>query len=71
MNLADRAEAMVAGEDPGYIPSALAGIKLSLELVNEKRIKIIINGGGLNPKGLAEEVHEMVRIFPLTPFCSK
>jgi hypothetical protein len=67
MNLADQAEAMAAGENPGYISSALEGIRLSLALINEKRTKIIVNGGGLNPRGLAKEVNQLVGLLPLLP----
>ncbi|QYS95432.1 DUF1446 domain protein [Trichoderma simmonsii] len=44
----------------GWIRSALEGIQLSLDLINEKRIKVVLNGGAMNPKGLAEKIHEMV-----------
>lgn len=47
---------------PGWIRSAFDGIQLSLDLINEKRIKVVVNGGAMNPKGLAEEIHEMVNI---------
>lgn len=60
MNIAQNAEKMAAGSHPGYEPSALEGLTLSLEVLNEKRIKVIINGGALNPKGLAEQVQTMV-----------
>lgn len=43
------------------MPTAWDGIQKTVELANEKRIKIIINGGALNPKGLAEKTHELVR----------
>ncbi|RFU79682.1 duf1446 domain-containing protein [Trichoderma arundinaceum] len=43
----------------GWIQSALDGIQMSLDLINEKRIKIVLNGGAMNPKGLAEKVREM------------
>ncbi|KAF4592253.1 DUF1446 domain-containing protein [Ophiocordyceps camponoti-floridani] len=46
---------------PGWVASALAGIEMSLEVINEKRIKIVVNGGSLNPKGLAEKIDGMVR----------
>ncbi|KAI8631450.1 DUF1446-domain-containing protein [Xylariaceae sp. FL1651] len=58
-NLAQYAEAYANGEHPGYVLSALKGLELSLDAINEKRIKVIINGGGLNPKGLAEVTHQM------------
>ncbi|PHH86880.1 hypothetical protein CDD83_9634 [Cordyceps sp. RAO-2017] len=45
---------------PGWVPTALEGIEMSLKVVDEKRIKVVINGGSLNPKGLAEKVNEMV-----------
>nr|UYO77204.1 duf1446 domain-containing protein [Trichoderma crystalligenum] len=45
---------------PGWIQTALDGIQQSLDMINEKRIKIVINGGAMNPKGLAEKVHEMI-----------
>ena len=33
---------------------------MSVDLVNEKRIKVVLNGGCLNPRGLAEKTHELV-----------
>nr|UWK20164.1 duf1446 domain containing protein [Trichoderma rhododendri] len=45
---------------PGWIQTALDGIQLSLDIINEKRIKIVINGGAMNPKGLAERVHALI-----------
>lgn len=45
---------------PGWVPTALDGLKLTLDIANEKRIKIVINGGAVNPKGLAEKTYEMV-----------
>jgi hypothetical protein len=63
VNLAEYAEAMSRGDHPGYAPTALDGIRLSLDLVAEKGIRIIINGGGLNPAGLAEETYKLVRIL--------
>ncbi|TGJ79634.1 hypothetical protein E0Z10_g9132 [Xylaria hypoxylon] len=57
-NLAQHAEAYAKGEHPGYASTAYDGLKKSLEIINEKRIKVVINGGGLNPKGLAEVIHK-------------
>jgi hypothetical protein len=61
INLAENAEKYRAGTHPGWEPTALDGLTLSLEVLNEKRIKVVINGGSLNPKGLAEKVQSMVR----------
>ena len=33
---------------------------MSVDIINEKRIKLVVNGGCLNPKGLAEKTHELV-----------
>ena len=59
-NLAVNAEAMRAGEHPGFVQLALDGIKLSLDEVHKRGTKIVINGGCLNPKGLAEEVVKLL-----------
>lgn len=60
MNLAEHAEAMAAGQHEGFEPTAWDGIQKTINVLNEKRIKIIINGGALNPKGLAIKCQELV-----------
>lgn len=60
INLANNSEAFRAGKHPGYEKTALDGIRLSLDLINEHRIKVVLNGGALNPKGLALEVQKLV-----------
>ncbi|KAJ8129126.1 hypothetical protein O1611_g4503 [Lasiodiplodia mahajangana] len=60
-NLAQYAEAYAAGKHPGYVVPAYNGLRLSLKAINQKRIKVVINGGGLNPKGLAEATHKMAK----------
>ncbi|EPS37536.1 hypothetical protein H072_8753 [Dactylellina haptotyla CBS 200.50] len=52
---------MAAGKHPGWEQTAWDGIEQSIDIINEKRIKIIINGGAHNPKGLAEKTAELVR----------
>lgn len=61
-NMADNAEAAAASEKPGWIQTAYDGLAMSLELINEKRIKVIVNGGCLDPRGLAKEVEKMARL---------
>lgn len=61
MNMADHAEAYRQGKHTGYEPFALEGLQESIELVAMKRVKIIINGGSLNPSGLAKECLKLVR----------
>ncbi|KAH0538967.1 hypothetical protein FGG08_004482 [Glutinoglossum americanum] len=53
MNLADNADAYAAGKHDGFERTAWDGIVQSIDVISQKRIKVIINGGGLNPKGLA------------------
>lgn len=60
INLANNAEAYARGEHTGWIPTCWEGIEMSVDIVNEKRIKVVINGGCLNPRGLAEKTHELV-----------
>ena len=60
MNLASNATATREGKHPGYEPTALEGLTMSLDVIAEKKIKVVINGGSLRPKALAEKVHEMV-----------
>lgn len=52
---------MALSAHPEWAPTALDALQKSLELLNEKRIKVVINGGALNPKGLAERTVELVR----------
>ncbi|KAL3961122.1 hypothetical protein ACCO45_006239 [Purpureocillium lilacinum] len=58
--LASDALKMHDAAEPGWVPTALAGIQMSLDLVAEKRIKVIVNGGSLNPAGLADKVRDMI-----------
>lgn len=67
VNLANDAEAMAAGKHSGWVATALDGLEQTLGIADEKGVKIIINGGGLNPKGLAEKTQEMV-IFSAAVF---
>ncbi|KAL6364091.1 hypothetical protein LRP88_03524 [Fusarium phalaenopsidis] len=61
VNLAANAEAFANGKHPGYESSALEGLKMTLDVINTKGIKVALNGGALNPKGLAEAVAELVK----------
>lgn len=58
--MASHAEEMALGTHPGWAPTAWDGLQKSLDIVNTKRIKVIINGGALNPQGLAEKTFELV-----------
>jgi hypothetical protein len=60
VNLANDAEAMRTSGHPGWIPTAWDGLQQTVELAAQKRIRIVINGGSLNPKGLAEKTYALV-----------
>ena len=60
-NLALNAEAMFEGNHPGYEPTAWDGIEMSIEEIAKRKIKLVINGGALNPKGLAIKTYELAR----------
>ncbi|KAI0123413.1 hypothetical protein BJ170DRAFT_108069 [Xylariales sp. AK1849] len=60
-NLAQYAELYAADQHPGWAASAWDGLQKSLDAIHEKNIKVVINGGALNPKGLAEKTAELAR----------
>ncbi|KAF1984845.1 DUF1446-domain-containing protein [Aulographum hederae CBS 113979] len=60
MNIAETAEAYAKGTHPGYEQTAWEGIKQSIDVLAEKKTKVVINGGAQNPAGLAEKVHELI-----------
>ncbi|KAF5544600.1 DUF1446 domain-containing protein [Fusarium mexicanum] len=60
VNMANNAEAYSKGQHPGYEATALKGLELSIDTIAEKRIKVAINGGALNPEGLAVKVAALV-----------
>jgi Acyclic terpene utilisation family protein AtuA len=60
MNLAERAQDYAAGTWDGFEETAWEGLQESLEVLAQKGTKVVINGGSLNPKGLAEKVNALV-----------
>lgn len=60
MNLAENVEAYRAGKHPGWVETAWAGLEDSIEVISERKIKVVINGGSLNPSGLAIKVALLV-----------
>ncbi|KAK2731945.1 hypothetical protein FQN57_003072 [Myotisia sp. PD_48] len=61
MNIAEHAEGLATGNHPGYDPYAFDGLELSIDAISKAGVKVILNAGALNPKGLAEEVAGLVR----------
>lgn len=68
VNIAENAEAMAAGNHPGWEQTAWDGIEQTIDLLQEKRIKVIVNGGAQNPKGLAWKVWELVSLLYFVNF---
>ncbi|KAJ4336021.1 hypothetical protein N0V87_005742 [Didymella glomerata] len=60
VNIAENAQAHAAGTHPGWEQTAWDGIEQTIDLLVEKRIKVVVNGGAHNPRGLAEKVQELV-----------
>jgi len=64
VNLATRSLQLRAGKKGGYEPGFLYSLREGLdEYIHYKNpnIRIAVNAGGLNPKGLAEEVQSLLR----------
>jgi hypothetical protein len=60
MNLAENAERYAAGKHDGWEPTAWDGLEQTLDVLDSKGIKVIINGGSLNPGGLARKCQALV-----------
>lgn len=60
MNLAEDAEAYRAGKHDGWEETAWLGLEMSIEELAKRKVKVVINGGCLNPAGLASKVAELV-----------
>ncbi|KAJ9635542.1 hypothetical protein H2201_003200 [Coniosporium apollinis] len=60
MNLAENAEKMATGKHDGWEPTAWDGLEQTLDVLDEKRIKVVFNGGALNPSGLARKCQNLV-----------
>ncbi|KIX08077.1 uncharacterized protein Z518_02732 [Rhinocladiella mackenziei CBS 650.93] len=60
MNLAENTEKMALGQHDGWEPTAWDGLEQTLDVIKDKGIKIIINGGALNPRGLAQKTQRFV-----------
>ncbi|KAJ5543188.1 hypothetical protein N7461_009191 [Penicillium sp. DV-2018c] len=61
VNMANNAQAYQRGEHPGYEETAWEGLQQTIDAIADKGIKVVLNGGALNPKGLALKVHELIQ----------
>ncbi|KAF9870900.1 hypothetical protein CkaCkLH20_11572 [Colletotrichum karsti] len=60
VNMANNAEAYAEGKHAGYEETAWNGLQQTIDVIAQKRIKVCINGGALNPSGLAVKVAALV-----------
>jgi hypothetical protein len=60
MNIAENAEAFRKGKHDGWEVTAWEGLSMSIDALAERKTKAVINGGSLNPAGLAKKVHGLV-----------
>src|SRR5271170_5557302 len=60
MNLAENAEKMAMGKHDGWEPTAWDGLRQTLDVLDKRRIKVVINGGALNPSGLARKCQALI-----------
>lgn len=57
-NLAINVIARAQGKHPGWEPTFMEGTRQSLDLLARRRIKLVTNGGAINPRGAAEEIQK-------------
>ncbi|ODV90721.1 hypothetical protein CANCADRAFT_2450 [Tortispora caseinolytica NRRL Y-17796] len=57
-NIALNATGYHEGKHPGWEPTCEEGLMLTIDEAAKRGIKIVVNGGELNPKGLAQKVAE-------------
>lgn len=58
--MANNSESYAQGKHPGYEETAWNGLQQAIGVIAEKRIKVAINGGALNPEGLGLRVAGLV-----------
>lgn len=57
MNMAENARRLARAMEP----TAWQGLQETIEVIATRGIKVVINGGALNPKGLAEKTFALIR----------
>jgi hypothetical protein len=59
-NIAQEVTAMEAGKGEGFKKNSWEALQLSMDVIAEKRIKVVINGGGLGPQKMAKRCQELI-----------
>ncbi|PYH93433.1 DUF1446-domain-containing protein [Aspergillus ellipticus CBS 707.79] len=60
VNLANNAQAWRDEKHPGYEETAWEGLQQTIDVIAQKRIRVVINGGALDPKALALKTQALV-----------
>ncbi|OAL35130.1 hypothetical protein AYO20_05607 [Fonsecaea nubica] len=60
INLPENKKGMDAGLHDGWEPTCWDGFMQTIDLIAQKELKVIVNGGALNPGGLAAKVQQLV-----------
>lgn len=60
VNLANNAQAWRDGNHPGYENTAWEGLQQTIDVIAERNIRVVINGGALDPKALAIKTQALV-----------
>lgn len=59
-NIAQEATAMEAGTGEGFKKNAWEALQLSMDVIAERGIKVVINGGGLGPQNMAKRCQDLI-----------
>lgn len=59
-NIAQEAAAMDAGTGEGFKKNAWEGLQLTMDVIAEKHIKVVINGGGIGAENLARRCQDLI-----------
>lgn len=59
-NIAQEATAMEAGTGEGFKKNCWEALQMSIDVIAEKGIKVVVNGGGLSPHNMAKRTQELL-----------
>lgn len=59
-NIAQEAAMMDAGTGQGYKKNCMEALEMSMDVIAEKGIKAIVDGGGLGPQNMAKRCQEFI-----------
>lgn len=59
-NIAQEAAAMEAGTGEGFKKNAWQALEMSMDVIAKKKIKVVIDGGGLSPENLAKKCQDLI-----------